>query len=77
MLLIYDTLDKYQTSPTKILINSTNTPLKIDEDFPILTFCNANELSRNKITEANNSGLEIKTEMDMIKVNTSYSLYIV
>lgn len=59
-LLMKSTVMDFFTSPTEITLNSTNTPIGID-DFPIITMCNINMISRNKLKEQNKTSLYMST----------------
>ncbi len=61
VLFVWDALQEYSTSPTRIGINSTNTPISF-KDFPVLTLCNANKVSRNLVTAKGASIDNITTE---------------
>jgi hypothetical protein len=54
----------------RITINSTNTPLTM-EDFPIITFCNLNMVSRLKMKKENKTVGDIKTMTDAKQLSPS------
>ncbi|XP_059095372.1 uncharacterized protein LOC131890110 isoform X2 [Tigriopus californicus] len=47
----------------RIQVNSTNSPLNL-EDFPVVTFCPNNVLSREKAKKANKTDADIRTVLD-------------
>ena len=51
-----DTVSEYINTPTRILVNSTNTPLN-PEDFPAVYVCNINMVSKAKVVQREMQGI--------------------